>query len=713
MNWNERLSRILLLGATLALAWIGQGLLRAEPRRLLDGTVILVLAAIAFVSLVAWSRGEAQPQAEPAWVQRLRGLTGQAPHSVAFLAPATILGAVAFWFAADPALQPWPALLAWMAGIGLLLAGAWSLPGQHQRGDRPRATITLAGRPPQPAPPGGEQDPAARGAGQRSSFEPGTTEARVETRIEYLLADEAQVMPAAQPAARWEAAVLLGLTLGALLVRGWALTSIPLNFGGDEGEMGMVARSVLRGELRDPFATAWLSHPTLWFFLQALSLRIFGDNVFGLRMLSMLIGTATIPALYLFARPLYGRAIALTATALLAFYHFHIHFSRLAVNNIADPPLALVAFGAFLHGYRTRTPFSFALAGVMLGLAQHFYMGSRLAPLVLLAVLAHQLLLDRPRLLGMRWHLGLLALGFVLGFGPLLRYFILHPDDFNARLAMTGIFQTGWFAERQAQGQSVAQIMIEQARAAFGGFIFEPDRSPFYDPRIPLLDRTSSILFVLGLALVISRWRRPESLVLLAWLLGVVVFGGMLLVGPPLSPRYVTAAPVMCLLIALALDRLEAVLGWALPLRRRFVYSLGAVAVLLLALWNLNFYFREYTPRRTYSWLNTEVATEMGSYLSSQADAVYVYFFGPPRMFFSNGTIRFLAPDVPGMDVLEPIIAPDQLPPPPSGRRPIFIFLPERVGELQIVQERYPGGALRRVNAVSEQGPLFFSYEPK
>jgi 4-amino-4-deoxy-L-arabinose transferase-like glycosyltransferase len=553
-----------------------------------------------------------------------------------------------------------------------------------------------------------------RQATARPAAKPDDVETRIETHAEYLLADELQEAPVVHPVARWEIVALLALTIVALLARIVALESIPPNFGGDEGEMGMVARSVLRGEIRDPFVTAWLSHPTLWFFTQALSLWVFGETIFGLRMLSVLIGTATVPALYVFARPLYGRTIALAAAALLTAYHFHIHFSRLGVNNIADPLLALVAFAAFFHGYRTRSPFSFALAGVTLGIAQHLYMGSRLAPLLLLAVLLHQFLLDRERLISLRWHLALLALGFLVGFGPLLRFFLLHPSDFTARMAMVGIFQTGWFEQQLAQGASAAQILLEQVRASFGAFTYLPDRSAWYDPHIPMLDRASAVLFVLGLAIAIKNWRRPGAFLLLAWVVGVGVFGGILLVNSPESPRYVTVVPALCLLIMLALDRLGAVVRWALPVGPRTAYGLVAAALLLLGLWNINFYFREYTPRRTYGWLNTEVATEIGTYLRGQPDPdrVYVYFFGPPRMFIGNGSIRFMAPEVSGVDVMQPISSSDQLPLLPD-RRPIFIFLPERGGELEVVKSQYPNGVLRQFDAVSEQTTLFLSYEPR
>jgi len=699
MRWNERASRVLLLGAILALAWVGQGLLRAQPPRLLDGGMILALAAIAFASLVTWSR-DRDTSAGSGWLARLQIQAARAPQSAALIGASVFCGVAAFWFDADPQLIPWPTLLAWATGIVLLLVGAWRLGHEWPAAG---SAITEAPEPTGTDEAVGPDEPPA---------DPSDVTPVVERAADDHALDAALVANR-QPYARWEILALAALTIIALLARALFVDSIPHNFAGDEGEMGMMARDVLSGVVRDPFTTGWLSHPTLWFFMQSLALRVFGNNVFGLRMLSVLIGTATVPALYIFSRPLYGRPIALTAAALLAVYHMHIHFSRIALNNIVDPLLVLIAFAAFLHGYRNAAPLSFALAGVALGLAQHFYMGARLAPLILLVVLAHQFLLARARVFAVLRQLALTALGFLLGFGPLLRYFLLNPNDFTARLSIVGIFPSGWVAERQAEGMSLLQILIFQARGALGGFLYEPDHSAFYDPQVPLLDRTSAILFILGLTLVIHHWRRIESALLLAWVLGMAVFGGMLLIDPPQSARYVIAAPAMCLLIALALTQIAAALRWALPLTQRHVALLGAAAVLLLALWNINFYFREYTPRDAYGWLNTEVATDIGSYLHRQPDKVFVYFFGPPRMFFSNGTVRFIATDVPGVDMLETINSPNMLPPPPPDRRPIFIFLPERASELAIVQGRYPTGTLHQADAVSEQTTLYLSYEPK
>jgi hypothetical protein len=82
-------------------------------------------------------------------------------------------------------------------------------------------------------------------------------------------------------------------------------------------------------------------------------------------------------------------------------------------------------------------------------------------------------------------------------------------------------------------------------------------------------------------------------------------------------------------------------------------------------------------------------------------------------MFFGNGTIRFITLGAPGVDVIDPLVAPEALPPPPPDRRPIFIFLPERVGELPIIEGVYPSGTRYQADAQVEAITLFYSYEPK
>lgn len=640
-----------LLLAIFALAWIGQTFLTSTPPNLLAGVALLALAGVSFAALSAWTPHRTMADA-PGVAPRVVAWLSRLPPFYLLFALALVSGGIAFWCAATPALRPMPAIMSWLASLGFFLAGARLLDHRHERhtGDEPW------------------------------------------DRREWL--------------------AVAALTLLALVLRLTFIETIPQNFGGDEGEMGMEARGVLEGRITNPFVTGWLSHPTLWFFLQALSLSVFGNNVFGLRALSALIGTAAIPLLFLFARPLFGRGVAFGAAILLAVFHFHIHFSRLGVNNIVDPLLALSAFIAFFTGIRRSSSFALGWTGAICGVAQHFYMGSRLTPVVIAMLVLHLAITDWQRFRWLAPRLPLIIGGFLLGFGPLIAHFIADPSALTARLAMVGVVQSGWLEQKLADGVPLAQIIIDQARQSFGAYTFVPDRSAWYDPKIALLDSVSAVLLALGVALALVNWRRSEWFLPIAWLTGAAVLGGMLLVNTPESPRYVTTAPALCLLVMLALQRIVTLAGPALRLtdRQRTLVAMAMVA--LLAGWNVNFYFRDYIPRRTYGWTNTEIVTKLSHYAKAQPVPVYVYMFTPPRIFFGNGTIRFVAAGIEGMDVHDPVTDPAQIMPPPDGKRPLFIFLPEREAELAVVQQRFPGGTVERFQGEWESVVLFIAYTP-
>jgi hypothetical protein len=208
----------------------------------------------------------------------------------------------------------------------------------------------------------------------------------------------------------------------------------------------------------------------------------------------------------------------------------------------------------------------------------------------------------------------------------------------------------------------------------------------------------------------------------------------MLTESPPSSQRLVIAIPAISLLVAIGLERTVTLGRRLLPLsqatgvvagdrRVRMVANaaLGILAV-LLAVGSLYFYFVDFTPSDRYGSGNGRTATLMGRYLrdldrhsdgAQTADGWRAYFFGAPRIYWSFGTMSFLAPGVSGEDVVEPItgdLEQHQLSFVDEGQKAVFLFLPERVDEAVWVQEAYPGGTLREVH--SADGRLQFeAYE--
>ncbi|MBZ0318949.1 MAG: glycosyltransferase family 39 protein, partial [Anaerolineae bacterium] len=132
--------------------------------------------------------------------------------------------------------------------------------------------------------------------------------------------------------------------------------------------------------------------PWVFPYAQWGGVEIFGNNLTGLRVISVLIGAATVPAVYLLARSLFDKPTALIAALILATFPPHIHFSRAGINNIADPLMGTAALGFLAYGLHTRRRWPFVLAGITLGLTQYFYDGGRLlypALALLWLLLAH------------------------------------------------------------------------------------------------------------------------------------------------------------------------------------------------------------------------------------------------------------------------------------------------------------------------------------
>jgi 4-amino-4-deoxy-L-arabinose transferase-like glycosyltransferase len=514
----------------------------------------------------------------------------------------------------------------------------------------------------------------------------------------------------ASPLQDWEILAIVGCTILALLLRLVWLGTVPYVLSGDEASMGLEAVRVLRGQITDPFATGWLSHPTLYFFMLAGPIRLLGQTVLAVRLLSPLAGTATVPILYFLARRLFARRVALAAMVLLTFAHLHIHFSRLGINNVYDPLFGLLAFFFLVRGLQEGRVVDFALSGALLAFAQFFYMGARLLPIMVAVFLVLWWLLHAH---GRKVWTSLAALGsaFLLTGAPLFRFFVTHWGDFLARLRVVGIIQSGWLqSEPQVTGKAAAVLLWDQLRKSLLAFNYTMDPTSWYDATIPYLDFCSAILFVLGLVIVLRNWRKMGPLLTNVWFFLCLVFGGMLIENPPSSPRFVIFMPAVCLIAALGLVALVDVVGKLVALPRPWLVRLLLAILTIVALLNVNYYFLSYTPAGLFGGLNTEVGTRVGEYLHQQEPGSRVYFFGPPRMWVGYATIPYLAPEMTLADVEQPVSGPVTL---TLGLpETFFIFLPERAGELQWVQQTYPQGVVQEYYG-HEDAVLFVVYKVK
>jgi phage shock protein PspC (stress-responsive transcriptional regulator) len=519
-------------------------------------------------------------------------------------------------------------------------------------------------------------------------------------------------------------ALVLGfLFLLAAGLRLWNLQGIPATLGGDEASQGLEALRVISGEIRNPFSTGWMGMPTMSFFYNSIGFRLLDDSFIALRLPWSLIGTVTVLPVFWLVTRLHGLTLGLMTAALFATYHYHIHYSRLGANNIADP---LFVSLALLYLYRARdrnSPLDWAMAGVVAGVAQYFYPGARFTILLIGVCVLHFFWSDRGRREEVRDLIGgalALAGAFLVTAAPILQYALRFPDQFNSRLNQIGILQSGWLAEETvARGVPTLVVLWDQFIRAFLSFNVYPDRTVWYGSPRPLMDGLWAVLFMLGLLYATMRFLLPtvdrRLLPFVAWWWMAMLLGGMLTESPPSTARLIVLAPPACFFVALALMRsVQAVYDTLGQRAMREIAPLLVAVVVVLSALSIRWYFWEYTPMNLYGSRNAEIATAVGHYLAAEQEPDQtVLFLGPPFVYFDFATIPYLAPDATGIDIHEPLTlppTPDMLGLPP-GQRPLFIAIPLRAEEMRLVEQAFPGGQHRVVD--DSRGEMLFQvYEP-
>jgi 4-amino-4-deoxy-L-arabinose transferase-like glycosyltransferase len=508
----------------------------------------------------------------------------------------------------------------------------------------------------------------------------------------------------------------------AFLVRLIALETIPINLGGDEGTQGVWALDALTGKLRNMFTTGWYNMPTLQFFIVAAFLRFFPvGSVAALRLPFALAGLLSVLWTYLLVRDLWGsRRLALLSAFILATFSYHIHFSRLGSSQIIDAFFVTLVLWLYVRAERSGHFLTYALCGVALGFSLYFYYGARIIGIILAVFILYRAVgglaawQNRRRAGAWDWQplvrsaLGLtvLLVAGLLVLAPLIGHYIRAPETFTSRIQAVSILSPGYLDREAAYWKTTkVHIIGEQLRKSLTGFHFTPDPTFWYRPGRPLLDAVSAVLMVFGVAYGIMAWRRWEYGLVVTWLFLAVMFGWVLTENPPSSMRMLVATPAVAILVAVGLEQL-------VQLGRKMAGRVAWIALPLvagiIAILNLNFYFREYTPTTEYGYISSQVATPLARYLQQRGGTYQVYLLSNGEVLSDNGVLRYMLYGAPVVDVLEPLSGPPTFV--DASREAVFVFLPSRRGELQWVRQAYPQGRVREFAGLDGR-PLFTLYD--
>lgn len=448
------------------------------------------------------------------------------------------------------------------------------------------------------------------------------------------------------------------ITLLAFGLRVWALERFPPGWRDDELiETLVISQKILHGDLAFYYPDA-SGHEALYHALNAIFLAFFGPTSLGIRLLSAILGTLAVPLTYALARRMFGAAVGLTASALLAVSFWGLMYSRVGIRHSLTPVLMLVAFywfwralaesrGAGEQGKKGATkqprPFSlspllpFTLSGFFLGLGFHSYFASRGAPLIPAAFVVYLLLAAPTRLRG-KWR-GLLAMAVMTAAvaAPLLLTVAAQPEA-EGRVGELALPLT------EARAGDFG-LVIDHAVAALTMAHAGGDPEWLYNiPERPIFGAVGAIFFWLGVAWAFGqvarslwgRLRRPRqeaspqataaAFLLLWWLGGIAP--AMLSVPPASLGHVILAQPAFYILAALPVGALA---GWTqLPAARRTMVA-GMAAVLLFgatAARDLPDYFVEWPARGMVRFLYHADANDVADFVLSDPAAPWPTDFG-------------------------------------------------------------------------------------
>ena len=502
-----------------------------------------------------------------------------------------------------------------------------------------------------------------------------------------------------------EAGIFALIVAGAFILRTWDLTNFPFAIHGDEIITGRVAtQSYMLGRNAPIFGTLWefIDLPALWFRIIAWSLQLGDSTLAALRLPAAIFGAATVIPLYGLLRSTWGRVAAIAGAAIMAFSAADVHYGRITLNNIVTQFFWAGCFFFLLRGLRTRHPVNWAAAGILAGLSEHFYYGTRLLPFVLIVFMIYLLVVHWRQAWRYLGHFAVLALGYVAGFGPLLVYFITHPGLYFGRgqgVLTWNHIPTSW-DDLSLMWNALWPLMSSNLLAVSA----TSSGDPLYFA--PLLFPVEAALLALGVALLVWRWRQPAASLLLISGFGVLFVGGTLVPSSAFFAHWTPAFPAIYAAIALPIAMLHRVSNGYLPDRfRRLVPLALALGLTLIGIINVDFYFNRYYAVRP----EFEIAAAQARYEAGLGTNYMVFNVGETWQPYNPEMVNYLIKGQVGTQVPASTV---QTPLNNLGNKGLaFLFFGENEQFRSVVQQLYPGGRAGQVLAHDGITHLFYTYE--
>jgi hypothetical protein len=447
----------------------------------------------------------------------------------------------------------------------------------------------------------------------------------------------------------------------AIVARLWQLREFPFGSWNDEAVNGLAAAQILTDPgYRPIFVDTMPSH---FIYMIAFAFSIFEANPLAVRLVTTVLGMAGVVFAFLLFRRWFGVTLAIVAAGLLAVMRYDLTFSRFGVNAISMPAFELAALYFLDRSLAEKRIRDFAWLGITIGLGLSFYTGFRLFPLALVLFLVGLFIAVikkhgfrvafRKYLGGLLPHGMVTLLALVITLMPVI-YFVWHsPAEFFSRTSSVSIFS-------HRDEPDLGKALWSNTRKHLEMFNVAGDRNGRHNlPGAPMLDPIMGVLFVLGAAFAIWRWRDFTNLLMLL-VFFVMIQSGVLSLDfeAPQSLRAIGVIPALVYFITVPLaavfPNIESLLSPKPGVEQGVVSSSSArhngywqlVLIPLLAIiayLNFDTFFNKYQNDPS-SWAQSSTAeTILSNILNQNADS---YDFVVSAMYDNHPTVRFLAGNI-------------------------------------------------------------------
>lgn len=378
------------------------------------------------------------------------------------------------------------------------------------------------------------------------------------------------------------------ITALAFGLRFWRLAAIPSFIHGDIASQGLQALAILRDPNPRWFGVGWSEFPLFDYVIMAWTMRLAGQDLFGLSLTAVWQGVLMVPVLYLLGREVGGRRVGLLAAFLLALDYTHIHFSRF-VSTASAPFFLVLTLWAFWRGWRRRQSLWLAASGLSLGVGLMAYYSARVG-VPILAITALGLLgqeRQNPKTVGRPAML--FALATLIGFGPMLAFVGQDFSAFTGRGNLVTLANPDVMTHLMGKYHvaTAGQVWVEQIKRSFLTFFLYPDASTHFAFPGPMVAAPTAVFMALGVGYALRHAREPRLLMLCGWWVVTVFLGSVVTNDAPFWPHIVIVLPAVCVLAAVAADQTLRSLSQAWPSARQadigWVLTGLLVVVFLLA----------------------------------------------------------------------------------------------------------------------------------